>query len=253
MRWITMSLVLLVIGLAACAQSGEVPPPPPPPPPPPGHEAGIVKGRVVTEDGRPVQGAEIVADNTVFYNTNVIGYTDAEGRYRLSVDRPVGTWQLSGSTSLPFDGEVFGVDLRPDDPTAFDGAEGAVRDFTLSLRDVSGPVLIMTAVGEYTPYEEIEITLEPVGPIIDGSAGTTIVSGLSVTGDGWAVKGVPYGRYRITAEHVPTGESMLVSRPLRIDQDYLWAESYTAGFTSQGLRIYNLRAEVRRSCDWPCE
>lgn len=221
--------------------------------PEPGIEPGIVKGRVVTSDGRPVGGAEIIADNTLFYNTNVIGYTDQNGFYRLNVSNPVGTWQMFGGVSLTYDGQVFNVDLTVDDPSAFDGATGAIRDFTLSMRNLSGPVLIQTSIGDYTPYDEIEITATPVGPIIDGSDGETIVSGLEITGDGWAVRGVPFGRYRITARHIPTGEPMLVSRPYRIDQEYEWAESYTAGFTTPGLGIYELRAEVKRACAWPCE
>lgn len=228
-------------------------PPPPPPPPPEGIEPGIVKGRVVGSDGRPLVGAEIVADNTLFHNSNVSGYTDADGRYRLDVSQPVGTWAMTGKVTFAYDGQTFTVALEPEDPSLFAGVDGAVRDFSLSLRSVSGPALIMSGLGDYTPYEEIEITLEPVGPIVDGSDGETIVSGLRPIGDGWAVTGVPFGRYRVTARHVPSGETMLVSRPLTQTQDYIWAESYTTGFSSMGLGIYQLRAEVRRSCDWPCE
>lgn len=228
-------------------------PPPPPPPPPEGIEPGIVKGRVTGSDGRPLAGAEIVADNTLFHNSNAIGYTDADGRYRLDVSRPPGTWHMTGSVTLTYDGQTFTVALEPEDPSLLAGEEGAIRDFSLSLRNLSGPALIMSGVGDYTPYEEIEVTLEPVGPIVDGSAGETIVSGLRPIGDGWAVTGVPFGRYRVTARHLPTGEAMLVSRPLTQTQDYLWAESYTTGFSSMGLGIYQLRAEVRRACEWPCE
>lgn len=226
---------------------------PPPPPPPPGVEPGILKGLVVDSTGAPMAGVEVIADNTLFYNTNVIGYTDATGHYRLDISHPLGTWQVSATATLQYRGQPFTIAIEPEDPALVTGAEGAVRDFALSLRNLSGPVLVMSGVGDYTPYEEIEMTLEPVGPIIDGSAGSTIVSTLGITGDGWAVTGVPYGRYRITATHLPTGETMLVSRPLTVHQDYDWRESYTADFSSIGLNIYQLRVEVRRSCDWPCE
>jgi hypothetical protein len=218
-----------------------------------GVEEGIVKGRAVNEAGQPVAGATVIADNTLFYNTNVIGVTDAQGFFRLDISQPVGTWTISATTTFEFDGRSFTASLTPHDLSPFAGAEGAIRDFTLTLDDLSGPALIQTSVGEYTPYEEIEVTLTPVGPIVDGSAGSTITSTLVVTGDGWAILGVPFGTYRVTAEHLPTGEAMLVSRPLTPWQDYEWGPSYTTGFTSPGLNIYQLKAEVKRTCAWPCD
>lgn len=211
-----------------------------------GLEGGIVKGRLTNTNGQPISGATVIADNTLFYNTNVIGKSGADGRYRLDVSRPLGTWQVTASVSLPFDGRTFTAELTPADPSPFAGSEGAVRDFTLTLEDLSGPALIQTAVGDYTPYEEIEVTLTPVGPIVDGSPGATIVSTLEPTGDGWAVRGVPIGVYTITARHLPSDERMLVSRRLTVTQDYEWGPSYTTGFTSPGLNIYRLEAEVRR-------
>lgn len=60
----------------------------------------------------------------------------------------------------------------------------------------------------------VEITLEPVGPIVDGTTGETITRNLEFcAGDCPAVKRVPLGRYRISARLPRDGQS---PEPLRL-------------------------------------
>jgi hypothetical protein len=106
---------------------------PPPPPPPAGVTPGYVTGTVVDAAGRPLAGAEVFADNTLYYNTNVIGVTDAQGRYTLDVRQPIGTWRVGAHLRREYNGRTYKLDLHPDTARAFPGVDGAVRNFSWRL------------------------------------------------------------------------------------------------------------------------
>lgn len=47
----------------------------------------VMQGVVRDAAGRPLAGVEVFADNTLYYNANVLARTDAQGRYRQNGDR----------------------------------------------------------------------------------------------------------------------------------------------------------------------
>jgi hypothetical protein len=180
----------------------------PPPPPTNGVTPGYVTGTVVDAAGQPLAGVEVYADNTLYYNMNVIGYTDAQGRYRIDVRQPIGTWRVGARMRRDYNGRTYQFDLHPDVANAFPGVDGAVRNFAWRLTGrtpegtwygVATWVYRNWAPGEYVSDHDVELTFTPVGPLADGSTGQVGVVRLQ----GNYVSNIPLGRYRVTARWVP--------------------------------------------------
>jgi hypothetical protein len=167
-----------------------------------------VTGTVVDAAGRPLAGVEVYADNTLYYNTNAIGHTDAQGRYRIDVRQPIGTWRVGARLVREYNGRTYQLDLHPDTARAFPGVDGAVRNFDWRLTGRTpegGSYGVATwiyrdwAPGEYLSYDDTEVTFTPVGPLVDGSTGQSAVVRLR----GNYLSNIPLGRYRVTARWAP--------------------------------------------------
>ncbi|WP_019012110.1 carboxypeptidase-like regulatory domain-containing protein [Deinococcus aquatilis] len=169
----------------------------------------VMTGVVKNAQGQPVPGVEVFADNTVYYDMNVVTKTDARGRYRIELPHDVGTWRPGATLERDYHGERFRMTLYPNDKAAFQGSVGAVRDFIWKL---SGPheggVLgeqMNVFHGDGIAYGDLIVTLTPEGPLIDGSQGKVLI----IRPETSVVKDVPLGRYRMTAK-LKGGQSVLV-------------------------------------------
>lgn len=218
-----------------------------------GVEPGFMKGRVVDAAGKPVTGVEVVADNRQFYNTNALVRTDAQGRYRVEVRRPVGTWHATAQVKRKLNGQTFRFDLHPDNDEDFNGRDGAVRNFTWKLRGerpdggrYGSPVIVYRSLSN--PYDidvnNVELTLKPVGPLPDGSAGLTIVAKPTPTGDGDAVTDVPVARYEITARYLDPAQGALPLLVRRCNAEN-YAPSVVADFKITMPTVQNIEVEVQ--------
>lgn len=214
-------------------------------------EAGVVSGKATDVQGKPLTNANIVVNNTQFYNHNLLGQTDASGRYRL--DLTPGSWYVRGTTSVKFDNKTYVLDLHPNSDAAFAGTEGAVRNLTLKLSGgrtgefgndgyYGGQIEVFPAFGgdEFIETEKVQLTLEPVGGLVDGSAGKT----LTVQPDGMYIDDVPLGKYKITARY----ES---NRPMRVrirNKNQTYQNAITASFDPAyegATGRYKLNVEVQ--------
>lgn len=198
--------------LAACNADGKAPAV---------HaESGHATGMVVDTRGNPVPGARILLDNTVYYASYINGSSGRDGRYRIALQP--GSWQAHASFKKEFQGRTFALRLHPDNIDSFDES-GAVRNFTWKLEGrependfgyYGGLVKVFTGDDFHEDMDDVELTLAPVGPLIDGSQGETLV--LRQGGRYWARHGhledIPIGRYRASARLL--GEAG--PRPLRI-------------------------------------
>lgn len=204
---------LLASGLSACEAGGVSVATPEP-------GDGHATGRVVDTRGRPIAGAKVHLDNTVFHSSHMQATTDADGRYRLKMHP--GAWLATAKFRTDYNGRSYELELHPENSDSFDDG-GAVRDFTWKLdgrsplseyRYYGGFILVFTATGFYEDMEAVELRLEPDGPLIDGSEGRTL--SLRFGDRHWVqyghIEDVPIGRYRVTALlHAEDGP-----RPLRI-------------------------------------
>lgn len=209
-------------------------------------------GRVLAEDGTPIEGAEVVADNQLVYDANVIGRSDANGRYRLSLPSIAVTWHMSATHVVRFHGRAYSIPLDPSDDAPFAGNAGGVRDFTWRLAGErpDGGLYGSDVIGYNEPgdfsydIEDVELTLVPDGAIIDGSAGTTIVDTLASSPEGFAVRDVPIGRYTISARLVSTDTPLLV----RLRDEGVYVAALSADFDAPfgSLPIYQIAIELSR-------
>ncbi len=175
-----------------------------------GLEAGIMKGVVTNSQGAPLEGVEVYADNTLLYDSNLLAATDASGTYRIDLSILNTTWHAGASLQTTFEGETYEISLAPDDDSIFATSTGAIRNFTwkTSGERPEGDSYYGSVVYVYGDYsvdfslDNVELTLTPDGPLIDGSTGQTLV----VESVGGQIDDVPIGRYTVTGRYLdPSG------------------------------------------------
>jgi hypothetical protein len=261
------SRVLFAVTLAtACAEGATAPDATPPGEmPSSGSTNGttaavpyVVSGQVTDARGMPIVGAEVVADNQFIDNSYVIGRSDAAGRYELRLPTMAATWGVSASMIRTFNGTAYRVDLAPDAEGPIAGNRGAVRRFQWRVQGErpgvgggyygSAVVAYLAPNGDDLRAEDVELTLVPVGALIDGSAGQTIARRLTQTADGDAVVDVPIARYTIRARELRAGAT---PRPLelRLRNVGSYAATVTTDFATPhgtNLSIARITLEVRR-------
>lgn len=219
----------------------------------PAKEPGVMKGRVLDSAGQPLAGVEVVADNTLFYNTNAIGVSDAKGFYRIDVSRPKGTWNATAQIKRQVSGKPFTFDLHPDNSQVFAGTDGAVRNFTWKLRgkrpdggNYGSSVLVYGDLGNsfWLDTTKVELTLEPVGPLADGSQGQPVVAQVVQTPDGDAVVDIPVARYTISGRYLDPEQGAL---PLQLRKRYTqqYSPKVELDFESQMPGVNFIEVEVR--------
>jgi hypothetical protein len=215
-------------------------------------EHGVVKGLVVDKQGKPMAGLKVVVENTVFYAQYLYGTTGQDGSYRVEV--PNGGWKVSIQLDRDFQGHTYRYDLAPDVATEFTGTDGAVRNFTWRLKGARpdqpdrfyGATLnLYRAPGfeVYYDFKDVEITATPVGPLIDGSTGQTVVARGESSAD--RIRDIPVGQYTFTARYVPDGQP---AKPMKIRVRNVGdlQDSVTAVFNTPqpGLAIHELDLEL---------
>ncbi|MEU8133998.1 carboxypeptidase regulatory-like domain-containing protein [Streptodolium elevatio] len=220
-------------------------------------EPGVVKGRVVGTDGKPIANAEIVVDNQLLYDSNLVLATDAHGEYRAELPPIAATYRVTASFKTSYEGEKATFPLAPDDDAAFAGNQGAVRDFTWKLTGKRDDMPDMYYGGSVTYYlgatnpvddsyadsANVRLMLTPVGPLVDGSAGKPVTTEPEQTGNGWEVRDVPVGRYRITAVYAADGRRQPLKVQLR-NSGKPFAAEVTAVFENE-LDHYRIELELK--------
>lgn len=254
--------LLVATGLVACSGGGGAGGMDMPGDPGPTIEAGFAKGLVLDGGGRPVAGAKVVVGSTVYYNANIIGTTDASGRYRLRLT-PDDSWRAYASISRTFEGQIYTLDLHPEPSNTFTSADGGIQNFEWKLtgeksggkHGTYGAAVLATPVDDTfetdTKAQYVQLTLEPVGALIDGSAGRIITAMVQPSSNGTGVFDVPIGRYRATAKYVLPGQpavDMLVSS----ESSEEWSSEYTGVFVparSGASNTYEIRLQVKLPAD----
>ncbi|GEM46275.1 carboxypeptidase-like regulatory domain-containing protein [Deinococcus cellulosilyticus] len=193
---------------------------------------GFVTGKVVNAAGQPIVHATIYADNTLYYNTNVIGYTNEKGEYSLDIRQPAGTWNITAKMMLKYNGESIEIDLIPQNEDVVAGAAGGVRNFVYKPSETTygnlGVVNVRTALGFFPDINKVKVTLKPVGKLADGTAGKTFTSGLTNTADGYIIKNVMYGTYDVTV--TLDGKPLFVKKAASGGPDTPFQKSFRGGF-----------------------
>ncbi|HVF96390.1 MAG TPA: carboxypeptidase-like regulatory domain-containing protein [Flavisolibacter sp.] len=241
MKRLIAALFISSFWLSACANSEATPQPS-------RTEKGIVKGRVTDGNDRPIAGAKVVIENTVFYASYVYATTNADGYYSAQV--PAGSWKASVRIEKKFAGKTYRIDLHPDDPSPFAGTKGAVRNFVWRIKGprpeggfYGSDLAVYNEPGTRLLLEDVIITLTPVGELINGGKGGVIQKSLVDIGGGEdGIQDIPLGQYEIRANN-KSGKKLLIR--LRNKGDY--KEDFTAFFEAglTGVTQYKIVVQVK--------
>ena len=182
-------------------------------------QAGYVSGTVRDAQGKPIKGAEITINNTGGVVNNLIGYSDANGNYKIKLSTGggplIGSYYVRGHVTVNYLNHPFKLALFVEDDSAFSPEEGAVENLYLAIAGersnfgdsgwYGGTIEVDNHTSE-SHFPDIEVTLEPVGPLVDGSIGKT-----QVAQPDWMYSyNVPVGQYKITARDVTTNKALAV-------------------------------------------
>lgn len=260
---VSWSLSLLLLGASiacsACSSNAEGKDDTGQTPSPSGQvETHVVKGRVVDSTGKPLAGAQVVADNQLLYDSNLVGMTGADGTYRLELGRAATTWNVSAQFQRQYNGQTYTFNLHPSDPSSFATNAGAIRDFAWRLTGprpdggtYGGQVLFRLTVdvdpedpNTLLARENVELTLTPDGPLIDGSPGAPLTARGTDSGDGFGLQDVALGRYTVTARYAPQGRA---ARPmvLRLTGGDTYTSSLTTDFKTVTSTIHRINLSLQ--------
>ena len=219
-------IAIALISLTACSKPAgtEVTPGSPT------LQAGYASGKVVDGQGNPVKGAEITINNTGGVVNNLIGYTDANGNYRIKLSTGggplIGSYYVRGHVTVNYLNYPFKLALFVEDDSAFSPEEGAVKNLKLVLAGKRsnfgdsgwyGGTIEVDNHTRNSHFPNNEVTLEPVGPLVDGSTGET-----EVARPDWLYSyNVPVGQYKITARDLATNQPLAV-------KNYFYDKGYQA-------------------------
>ena len=184
----------------------------PPLPPKPGRAIG----RVVDAGGRPLENAE-VSITQVFAEAGLVTW----GRYshgsfpvrggRYEVELPAGAIRVTAYALIDYEGQSHRIELQPldgqDARATLPSGPGIVRDFVLltsGLRaghqpdqwgtsNIGGALSIEPWSGR--PYVHADVTLTPMGPMMDGSPGRVIRQSGQIV---FQIKDIPLGKYHVS-------------------------------------------------------
>ena len=193
-------------------------------------EPYVVKGYVRDANGNPLPGVKVFADNTLLYNSNIIGVTDENGHYRIELEKIATSWSMSAQHTVQYNGKKYTFKLSPNLDLSLTGSKGGVRDFT--WKDFNGQIYI------YGPFSfddglpdfnmtDLEITLTPVGPLLDGSAGKTITKKVGPVQGGLGLDEIPIGKYKATVRWLPEGHDPI---PMQVRLNYIGKYADSAEF-----------------------
>jgi hypothetical protein len=178
----------------------------------PSAALNTVTGKVTDTRGNMIQGAEIVTEHTVWYDTHVNGISDAAGKYKINIPaEPAGSWTAKAQVSKSAWGENYVFDLAADKQDPFTAKAGAERNFVWKLSGQRpgnsgyyGAHVDLYQFGVSVPMEEVKLVFTPYPGepnLADGSPALPIERMVEDVAGTFMVKDVPIGKYQVKAVH----------------------------------------------------
>lgn len=191
-----------------------------------------VSGTTFDTSGLPLPGVALWIETELVFGTPGRAISGPDGQYLVTDLSPFHVYSAHARYPVEYAGQSWCLRLAPrtwGDDAVFSGKVGAVRDFDWRL---SGPVdgaivpptedrawwggtiRLFPSFSDGVYDRVIELTLEPTGPLVDGSTGATVVRTVDLA-DTTFVFDIPLGTYQVSAAIVePDGgrTPMLVAR-----------------------------------------
>jgi hypothetical protein len=172
----------------------------------PAVKAGV-SGKVVTVDGRPLSGASVTLEHTVWYNSYVRATAGSGGEYSATLPAtPEGSWTAKAQVQRSAYGQSYTFDLHPSETTAFNRNHPVVRNFTLRLSGERpagghyGAHIDVYAWGTDAEMDKVKLVLTPLDPTLaDGSPAAPLERTVEDVAGTFMAKDIPIGRYSVKA------------------------------------------------------
>ncbi len=185
----------------------------------PSGKANTVSGTVKDSRGNLLQGAAIVAEHTVWYDTHVNGTSNAGGNYKINIPaEPAGSWTAKAQLHKTGWGQNYVFDLAADKSDPFTANQGAERNFVWKLSGSRpgatghyGAHADLYQFGTDVPMEEVKLIFTPYPgetTLIDGSPAVVIERMVEDVAGTYMVKDIPIGKYNVKA--VYAGKTLLL-------------------------------------------
>lgn len=192
-------------------------------------KAGYLRGYIRATDGAPIAGAKLGLKTAQMYDSYLAASaeSDANGYYEIKIPAGSARFDYAGVSVAYGEGKAA-LALHPADgglSESYPAATGAIENFVLltygiaNAADVEnspryrsnyygGAVLIRYFIGGFggmlAAGTEIEISLTPVGALIDGNRGDSFVIRKTVENSSlgeFFINNVPIGRYQIEVKY----------------------------------------------------
>ena len=229
--------------------------------------ARTVTGIVVDAQGKPLAGAKVRIENDFFYYDIT---TTAQGKY-TSPSLPAGGFKALAWATISYKGQNYTLRMgmpQSSDYDYIDPKNGIVRNFKLQIsgripdRDgeyFGGTLEFMNGTGSIfdermNPGDQVYITLNPTGPLLDGTIGKKIEKSFTIRSgnDSYLLADIPTGEYELSAVRVtPEGhqEQVLVgtfSKQWEAALINFQPGSYGVGTYASGLARLSLYLNLKR-------
>lgn len=178
----------------------------------------VLKGKITDSRGNIVQGAKIISEHTVYYNSYTTGISDANGNYEVSIPKdPAGSWSAKAQITKTAYGQSYVFDLHPDNTSTYT-KDGAQRNFAWKLSGQRpgsdshyGAHVDLYQFGGDIPMTQIKLIFTPYPgetTLIDGSPAAVIERNIEDVAGTFMVKDIPIGKYTVKA--VYPGKTLLL-------------------------------------------
>lgn len=223
--------------------------------------AGSVSGTVLDTQGRPLEGARIEVKRDFTYG-QARTTSGAGGRYRID-GLTAGTYRVFAYVERPYEGGTVCQRLAaaggPADYNALAVPRGGERSFRWRLSGalendavrVGAQLRLANSHALYASTTALVFTFTPTTPLLDGSAGETLVRELALRPPSRddAVDDLPLGVYRLRVEAIgkdglrrPLAVADDPAAPLREAIELRWTSTGVCGFAKpsgvQPLRLW---------------
>jgi hypothetical protein len=153
---------------------------------------------------------------------------------------------VHGELTKSYNGIPYKFDVYADNDAPVNSTDGGVRNLTWKLTGIVPGTMNSTIGGlvnfqqvfgneEYWQWQDVEITLVPVGKLVDGSDGETIVKKAEDFPErigaynNIGLNDVPVGRYKISMRYVPQN-APAVNLIIKLRDENEYAPEITADF-----------------------
>jgi hypothetical protein len=192
-----------------------------------------VRGYVLDAGGKPIVGAEVAVYTSAGggFRTTHKGRSNATGLYEVPL--PAGVAEIAeAKCNVVYNGVTYELPLvaAKGASATFNATTGYIENFTIrTAGEFGGTIRVLDGLNKGT----LEVTITPVGRLLDGSVGKTFVYRFNAAdAHETYLNGVPLGRYKLTARLFDSGDElpMQVRRTFGTDAERALKESLQIDF-----------------------